>query len=90
MWEQYVEKAREQCAELGERALEVRYEDLLITPERVVPTIASFCGVTAPALHDAPLDGLDPGRALAFRRDPTLAAFADSARDVLARYGYAP
>ena len=29
MWEQYVEKARQESAVLGERALEVRYEDLL-------------------------------------------------------------
>ena len=34
MWEQYVEKARQESAALGERALEVRYEDLLLEPER--------------------------------------------------------
>jgi hypothetical protein len=86
MWEQYVEKARQQCAALGPRALEVRYEELLLQPERVVPAIAKFCGVSVPNV--ASLDGLEPSRAFAFRRDPELVAFARSVREVLARYGY--
>jgi hypothetical protein len=90
MWEQYVEKAREESAALGARALEVRYEDLLEHPNDVVPAIAEFCGVAAPSLGGALLDGLEPSRAFAFRRDPALVALAASVRDVLARYGYAP
>jgi hypothetical protein len=89
MWEQYVEKAREECAALGARALEVRYEDLLTAPERTIPLVASFCGVAVPAQRAAMLEGLETGRAFAYRRDPDLAAFAGSVRDVLARYGYA-
>jgi hypothetical protein len=90
MWEQYVEKAREESAALGERALEVRYEELLTQPERVIPAIATFCRVPAPGQHAALLDGLEPGRAFAFRRDPELVAFAVTAREALARHGYAP
>jgi sulfotransferase family protein len=90
MWEQYVEKARQESAALGERALEVRYEELLTQPERVIPAVAKFCRVPAPARHEALLDGLEPSRAFAFRRDPELVAFAGSVREVLARYGYAP
>ncbi len=89
MWEQYVEKARQESAALGERALEIRYEDLLTQPERVIPAIAKFCRVPAPAQGGGLLDGLEPGRAFAFRRDAELVAFAGSAREVLARYGYA-
>ena len=88
MWEQYVEKARLESAELGERALEVRYEELLAQPDRVIPAIAQFCGVAAPARHDALLDRLERGRAFAFRRDPELVAFAGSVPEILARYGY--
>ena len=89
MWEQYVDKAREESAALGERAFEVRYEELLLQPERVVPKIAEFCGV-APPRHETLLDGLSPGRAFAFRRDPELVAFADSVSAILARNGYVP
>jgi hypothetical protein len=88
MWEQYAEKARQESAALGERALEVRYEDLLTQPDRVIPAIAKFCRVPAPVRHEALLDGLEPSRAFAFRRDPELVAFAGSVREILARYGY--
>ena len=88
MWEQYVEKGRQESAALGERALEVRYEDLLTQPAQVIPTIASFCGVEAPA-PDSSIRSLQPSRAFAFRRTPPLVAFAGSVRETLARYGYA-
>jgi hypothetical protein len=89
MWEQYVEKARQESAALVERALEVRYEELLLQPERVIPAIAKFCRAPAPAGHKTLFDALEPSRAFAFRRDPELVAFAGSVRAVLARYGYA-
>jgi hypothetical protein len=88
MWEQYVEKARQESATLGDRALEVRYEDLLAHPERLIRTIANFCRVPAPAPSEAWVEGLDGSRAFAFRRDAELEAFAGAVRDVLARYGY--
>jgi len=92
MWEQYVEKAREECGALGERAFEIRYETLLAEPERVVPALAEFCRVPvpAPATVAALLGGLEQSRAFAFRRDRELADFAVTARDVLARHGYSP
>jgi hypothetical protein len=90
MWEQYVEKARQESAALGERALEVRYEDLLEQPKQVLPLIAKLCGVPLPAREDMFTDGLNLGRAFAFRRDAELVAFAGSMRETLARYGYAP
>jgi len=89
MWEQYVEKGRQESAALGERALEIRYEELLTRPAEIIPTIASFCGVEAPA-QGASLGGLEPSRAFAFRRHPQLVEFAGSARAALARYGYVP
>jgi hypothetical protein len=90
MWEQYVEKARLESAALGSRAHEVRFEDLVLTPERVVPELARFCGVPPPARHEELLAGLETGRAFAFRRDAELVAFAAAAREALARYGYEP
>ena len=89
MWEQYVEKARQECAALGSHALEIRYEDLLVQPGDVIPMIARFCGVPAPGQQAALRDRLEPGRAFAFRGDPDLVDFAGYARGALARYGYA-
>jgi hypothetical protein len=90
MWEQYVEKGREACAALGKRALEIRYEDLLADPERIIASVAAFCGVPAPLSSGALLGRLERSRGFAFRRDPELAAFAASVREALARYGYLP
>lgn len=89
MWEQYVEKARQECAALGARALEIRYEDLLVQPDEVIPVIAKFCGISLQGQQAAPRDGLEPGRAFAFRGDPDLVDFAGYARAALTRYGYA-
>jgi hypothetical protein len=58
-------------------------------PERVIAALAKNCRVPAPAINGVLLDGLDPSRAFAFRRDPELVAYAGSVREVLARYGYA-
>lgn len=90
MWEQYVEKARLESADLGDRVLEVRFEDLLAQPEEVMPRIARFCGVRAPEERKLMPGLVESGRAFAFRRDPELAAFAEHVRDILERYGYAP
>lgn len=91
MWEQYVEKARQESAALGARALEIRYEELLAHPERTMAIVAKFCGVAAATQQVAALvDRLDASRAFACRRDGELVAFADSVHSILARYGYAP
>ena len=62
MWEQYVEKARQESAALGERALEIRYEDLLTQPE---------VHAWARALYDAEVAHADSelGRLLERRTD---------------------
>jgi hypothetical protein len=90
MWEQYVEKASMESAELAERALEVRFEELLTQPGPVMAEIAEFCGVPVPQPLEEPLRDLNASRAFAFRHDPELAAFAESVRDVLANHGYTP
>ena len=90
MWEQYVEKARLEMAELEDRALEIRFEDLLERPEQLVPRIADFCGASKAANDAVEYDDLDAGRAYAFRQDARLAAFADTSRVILERFGYSP
>jgi hypothetical protein len=91
MWEQYVEKARLESVELGERALEIRFEELLADPNRIISAIASFCDVERSRVEDGGLAArIESDRAFAFRRDPELAAFAETVREILERYGYTP
>ena len=90
MWEQYVEKARQESAALGERALEVRYEDLLTaagTGHSGHREVLSRSGAGA-ARGAARRPRAEPS--LRVSPESELVAFAGSVREVLARYGYAP
>ena len=90
MWEQYVEKARLEMADIEDRALEIRFEDLLERPDEIIPSIAAFCGTPSAAKDTVEFGSLQAARAYAFRRDAGLVAFADTSRDILERFGYAP
>jgi hypothetical protein len=90
MWEQYVEKARLELAEMGDRGLEIRFEDLLQRPDVLVPTIAQFCGVPVPARAEDAFARIDASRAYAYRQDPERVAFAEAMRVILGRQGYTP
>ncbi|HMB72647.1 MAG TPA: sulfotransferase [Gammaproteobacteria bacterium] len=89
MWEQYVEKARLETAELGD-ALEVRFEDLLADPWPVISSIAQWCGANLSDKDPKWIENLRADRAFAYRQDPALVEFATTAREVLVRYGYSP
>jgi len=89
MWEQYVEKARLESAALGERALEIRFEELLDEPDRVRARLGRFVGLDAPAADPGLLERIDRQRAFAFRGEPALVAFAETVPEILHRYGYA-
>jgi hypothetical protein len=73
---------------MGDRALELRYEDLVERPAEVVAALARFCGV--PEAGDTAVPRIDASRAFAYRRDPALVEFAGSVHGTLARHGYAP
>ena len=88
MWEQYVEKARLELASMSAGTLEIRFEELLATPEKLVPAIAQFCGAELPPDHGAWFDDIRSDRAFAFRRDATLSELAKSAEAALNRFGY--
>jgi hypothetical protein len=90
MWEEYVEKAREQASQLGHRALEIRFENLLEQPAAVIAEIMQFCELTDSAPDADWLGRLDARRCYAYRQEPRLVEFAQSQQSVLERYAYAP
>jgi len=90
MWEQYTAKAREQIAELGSSAIEIRYEDLLAEPARVTAEIAAFCEVPDTIAGTPFADTLNADRSFAFRRDPELLRFAATEAHILEQYNYFP
>jgi Sulfotransferase family len=90
LWEEYVEKAREQASELGDDALEIRFENLLEQPTAVIADVMRFCDFPDWTADADWLGRLDAGRCYAYRHEPRLVEFAQSQRSVLERYGYAP
>ncbi|MEM9800183.1 MAG: sulfotransferase [Planctomycetota bacterium] len=90
LWREYVERAGEVIEPLGDRALEIRYEDLLARPTEVLPEIARFTGIEASTADvERASERVDAGRAFAYRRSAELSALAERESTVLALHGYA-
>lgn len=87
LWTEYIREARGHVAALGERAMELRYEDLLEHPKPVLGALARFCGLTGDAASRA-AGGIRASRALAHRGDPALRALAARWADELRAFGY--
>lgn len=90
LWDDYVARSSAHVRQLGERALEFRYEDFLASPTEIGEQLLDFCGLTAPASSAAWLDSIDASRAFAFVAQPELVSLAQRHQDVLARHGYGP
>jgi hypothetical protein len=89
LWEEYLREARKHLSELGERALEIKYEDFILNPQDSLKTLAAFCclphdNATVEALAGTVLKG----RVYAYRTNPELKAFADTVAARLRGNGY--
>lgn len=84
-----MEEAQAQVHELGDKALEVKFEDLLRGPYEILKSLMEFCGlkpseeVLAKAAKQA-----RPDRAYAYCNDPELRDFAQDMSKRLKVYGY--
>jgi hypothetical protein len=73
---------------LGERALELRYEDFLASPAQCIDDLAEFCGLDDTSKAVAAVAHVDADRAFAYRESPELRAFAEQNADRLGARGY--
>ncbi len=90
LWLQYLARAGEHTAALEDRALTVRYEDLLSRPRRELERALTFCGLRPdPRALESTVATFRADRAHAWRHDDALRAFAAARADELARFGYA-
>jgi hypothetical protein len=89
LWEEYMDRGRQHAQQMSTRMLSIRYEDLLETPEPTLRKLVDFCELSASTNElVAARQGLDPTRAYAYRRDPSLALTAQRERALLDRFGY--
>lgn len=89
MWQEYMQEARTHLEGLGERAIEIKYEDFLDEPVRVLETLSEFAGLEAsPGRIKELTQDINKSRAYAYRSEPELEAFAKEHVDLLRTYGY--
>lgn len=88
LWEEYTEKAVQQVKIYGERALQVKFEDLLSNPKSKLEEILAFCRQPDCQIPSGLLDSMNADRAYAYRHDQDLAAVATRFSATLARFGY--
>lgn len=89
LWSEYMPEARAHVADLGDRAMEVRYEDLLENPRRELSALAEFCTLSASKSAVGKAAGrIRPARALAHQHDSTLRDLAERWREQLRPFGY--
>jgi len=89
IWEEYLKEARSHVDSLGERAIEIKYEDFLEHPAQILKSLTNFCEL------DVTQDQIERGasnvnktRAYAYLNDPELKAFSLDISDRLKSYGY--
>ena len=89
LWKSYTQRAKKHVQNLGEKGLEIRYEDLLREPLKHLPGILDFCGLEVSRRQlEEKLDQITPERAFAYQGNPELVEFANKVSDYLAELGY--
>jgi hypothetical protein len=89
LWEKHLQRAQEHVQALGDRAVEVKYEDFLASPLEHLRTLAAFSGLNADETRLREITNQVKGkRAQAYKKNPELLAFSKSVNKRLERHGY--
>lgn len=89
LWEAYTARAQAHVRTLGDRALELRYEDLLADPLPNLRRILNFCGLDVENERvKREAQKFDPTRAYAYRRQLVLRQAAVRYCEQLSCFGY--
>jgi len=89
MWEEYMKEARTHVEGLGERAIEIKYEDFLDEPIQVLERLSGFAGLESSGERIKELTrDINRSRAYAYRNKPELLALTKEKADLLRAYGY--
>lgn len=89
LWAIYMQRAYDNMALLRNSALDIRYEDLLLEPEKTIRQMAEYCGLKLDAeKFPAMLNSIHPDRAYAYRKECDLTKLAALHSQTLNRFGY--
>jgi len=89
LWEEYIEQARVHVRDLKDQAIEIKYEDFLLEPNKKLRSLANFCNLD---INDATIaklsDQVKKERAYAYKRDATLQDLTNHVAERLKAQGY--
>ena len=89
LWEKHLQRAQVHVETLGDRAIEVKYEDFLASPLEHLRTVAAFAGLSTDEAKLREITGQVKGaRSQAYKKNPELLAFSRSVNERLERHGY--
>ncbi len=90
MWDDHMQIAQQHTKDLGAQLHRFRYEDFLAKPMDFMPKLLAHCGLDpSDEQIAAAIDGVNPSRAFAYRKNPELVEAARRHQKTLARHGYA-
>lgn len=90
LWEEYLEEGSAHADRLGEKWLEVRFEELVTDPGDGLQQMAGFLEFPHPPHRGGEGPEVRSDRAWKYRSDPELREFARSVGERLERWGYRP
>lgn len=90
IWLEYVEEARNHLKSLRDRAIQVKYEDLIDNPKEMLSMLADFVGLAKPSntLIENIINLIDKDKKFVYQTDSHLMEFAKQKQDILKRFGY--
>jgi hypothetical protein len=89
LWEKHLQRAQAHVQSLGDRAVEVKYEDFLASPLEHLRTLAVFAGLNTSESRLREITNQVKGtRSQAYKKNPELLAFKRSVNERLERHGY--
>ncbi len=89
LWSSYMERAEQHSLMLGNRCLSIKYEDILMNPEIILPKLISFCELeNNDNLIKDVCKYVDASRAYAYKENDDLIRFAMKNEGKLKKYGY--
>jgi len=89
LWEEYMKEAQSHVKDLGSHALEIKFEELLEEPRRVVRALIDFCQLSPqPKQIQKAMSMIDQRRAYAYKSSPHLVHLAQVFKPKLQQFGY--
>ena len=89
LWAVYMQSAESSLAEINNRSITLRYEDLLQNPERNLHLMLDFCHLKKDIRkRSKTLEMIDRSKAFAYKKNLELLEFASANSEILAEFGY--